>query len=125
MPTAILIDGDFYLRRVRYLNGKQPAVKAATILHRMCLTHLKQADGQHDLYRIFFYDCPPLDIKVHNPITKKAVDFILDPMWANIRADLHEHIDGLRTVMQRPPAQPVPGSPTPTPTPTPTTPPTS
>jgi len=223
MPTAILIDGDFYLRRVRYLNGKQPAVKAATILHRMCLTHLKQADGQHDLYRIFFYDCPPLDKKVHNPITKKAVDFsrsstaiwrhefheelrklrkvalrlgylnermghwsirpekvkalfngtatiaglteedvlysvqqkgvdmrigldiaslaykkqvdqiiliagdsdfvpaaklarregidfILDPMWATIRADLHEHIDGLRTVMQRPSAQPEPGS---------------
>ena len=41
---------------------------------------------------------------------REGIDFILDPMWATIRADLHEHIDGLRTVMQRPSAQPELGS---------------
>ena len=29
---------------------------------------------------------------------RKGIDFILDPIWASIRDDLHEHIDGLRSV---------------------------
>jgi uncharacterized LabA/DUF88 family protein len=32
---------------------------------------------------------------------REGIDFILDPMWANIRPDLHEHIDGLRSVFKR------------------------
>lgn len=47
---------------------------------------------------------------------REGIDFILDPMWANIRADLHEHIDGLRTTCPKrgaspdaaPPAEPAP-----------------
>lgn len=31
-----------------------------------------------------------------------GIDFILDPMWAKIRPDLYEHIDGLRSVCPRP-----------------------
>jgi uncharacterized LabA/DUF88 family protein len=38
---------------------------------------------------------------------REGIDFILDPMWAPIRDDLHEHIDGLRSVFPRPtPPQP-------------------
>ncbi|WP_231366602.1 NYN domain-containing protein [Thioalkalivibrio sp. ALE31] len=38
---------------------------------------------------------------------REGIDFILDPMWATIRPDLHEHIDGLRSVCPRPtPATP-------------------
>jgi len=33
---------------------------------------------------------------------REGVDFILDPMWATIRPQLHEHIDGRRTVCPRP-----------------------
>jgi uncharacterized LabA/DUF88 family protein len=32
---------------------------------------------------------------------REGIDFILDPMWASIRAELHEHIDGLRSVCPR------------------------
>jgi uncharacterized LabA/DUF88 family protein len=32
---------------------------------------------------------------------REGIDFILDPMWAPIRDDLHEHIDGLRSVLKR------------------------
>jgi uncharacterized LabA/DUF88 family protein len=32
---------------------------------------------------------------------RQGIDFILDPMWATIRRDLFEHIDGLRTVCPR------------------------
>jgi len=33
---------------------------------------------------------------------REGIDFILDPMWSNIRPDLHEHIDGLQTVFPKP-----------------------
>jgi uncharacterized LabA/DUF88 family protein len=33
---------------------------------------------------------------------REGVDFILDPMWSTISADLHEHIDGLRSTCPRP-----------------------
>lgn len=32
---------------------------------------------------------------------RECIDFILDPMWAPIRADLFEHIDGLRAYALR------------------------
>jgi uncharacterized LabA/DUF88 family protein len=42
---------------------------------------------------------------------RDGIDFILDPMWATIRPDLHEHIDGLRSVLQCPAATPPPTPP--------------
>jgi len=34
---------------------------------------------------------------------REGIDFVLDPMWATIRPELHEHIDGLRSVCPKPP----------------------
>ena len=31
---------------------------------------------------------------------REGIDFILDPMWQDIRADLKEHIDGLTSKMK-------------------------
>jgi uncharacterized LabA/DUF88 family protein len=31
-----------------------------------------------------------------------GIDFVLDPMWSTIRADLYEHIDGLKCVCPKP-----------------------
>ena len=36
---------------------------------------------------------------------REGIDFILDPMWSNIRPQLFEHIDGLRSVCPRPAPQ--------------------
>jgi len=33
---------------------------------------------------------------------REGIDFILDPMWATIRPELHEHIDGLHSVCPNP-----------------------
>lgn len=32
---------------------------------------------------------------------REGIDFILDPMWADIKADLFEHIDGLRSMWKK------------------------
>ncbi len=33
---------------------------------------------------------------------REGIDFVLDPMWATIRPELYEHIDGLRSVCPKP-----------------------
>ena len=33
---------------------------------------------------------------------REGIDFILDPMWHTIKSSLREHIDGLKTYMERP-----------------------
>jgi len=35
---------------------------------------------------------------------REGIDFILDPMWATIKPELHEHIDGLRSGVKNPDA---------------------
>lgn len=32
---------------------------------------------------------------------REGIDFILDPMWADIKDDLFEHIDGLRSMWKK------------------------
>ena len=36
---------------------------------------MKHVGERNTLYRIFYYDCYPLDKKYHNPISKRSVDF--------------------------------------------------
>ena len=33
---------------------------------------------------------------------REGIDFVLDPMWLRIPNELNEHIDGLRSVCQKP-----------------------
>lgn len=74
--TAFLIDGGFFQRRYRRLRGDSPPAAVARALHQMCLLHFRKLDRPRGcLYRIFYYDCPPLAKKAHNPITGRAIDF--------------------------------------------------
>lgn len=76
MASAILVDGEFFLKRYRLLKGKADPAKVAADLCGMCKYHLTTKSGREKkLYRIFYYDCPPLLKKVHNPIDSKAIDF--------------------------------------------------
>jgi hypothetical protein len=63
----------------------------------MALGHLTQRDGadQRDLYRIFVYDCPPLDKKAEWPISRRPIDFSLTDT-ANFRLRFHEELKCLR-----------------------------
>lgn len=80
MTTAIFIDGAFFVKRLRhYLPTTEHyhAKKMAGVAMDMALKHLKlrnQSKQTDDLYRVFFYDCPPLEKKMHHPISKMALD---------------------------------------------------
>ena len=77
MKTAILVDGGFYRKRAAYLWGKKEPEKRAAELRAYCSAHLKHEQRYDDrgLYRIFYYDCPPLEKTVYHPLLKRGVDF--------------------------------------------------
>lgn len=104
MPTAILIDGGFFLRRFRTCypsrNSADPQAVARTAFE-LALSHLEERNGvKHDLYRIFFYDCPPLQKKAHFPVTRRAVDFSKTAQ-SSFRLALHDELRKLRKVALR------------------------
>lgn len=75
--TAILVDGGFYRKRAAHLWGKKTAEQRARELTAYCSAHLQCKDGRENrqLYRIFYYDCEPLNKRsVSHPLFKSNVD---------------------------------------------------
>jgi len=77
MKTAILVDGGFYRKRAAYLWGKKEPEKRAKELIAYCNAHMKHETNYADrsLYRIFYYDCPPISKTVYHPLLKRGIDF--------------------------------------------------
>ena len=75
--TAILIDGGFYRKRAAKLWGKKSAADRAEELNKYAFRHLEKKDGDstRELYRIFYYDCPPVQSVVYHPLLKKNIEF--------------------------------------------------
>lgn len=74
--TAIMVDGGYYRKRAIYLWGKEiSAVDRANELFNYCLLHLSEATEPRDLYRIFYYDCPPMERDIIHPLTKETIAF--------------------------------------------------
>lgn len=103
MPTAVLIDGGYFIKRFRRIepHNAYNAQRAAEVAHRWAIAHLKHASGERrDLYRIFFYDCPPLRKKMHNPISGMCIDYSRSDE-ALFRTSLHEALKQKRKVALR------------------------
>lgn len=76
MKTAILVDGGYYRKVALKAFGFKTPKETADELYTYCFRHLSEKhthdyNQKHDLYRIFYYDCPPLESNVFNPITQK------------------------------------------------------
>lgn len=80
--TAILVDGGFYRRRSYKCFGDKSPQERADELEEYCIRHLNERKGfRHNLYRIFYYDCPPTSKVVYNPLTKEQVDLSKTDMY--------------------------------------------
>ncbi len=77
--TAILVDGGFYKKRAHTCFGEVDPDKRAEELDKYCKRHLTETINgvthEHQLYRIFYYDCPPISKAIYNPIDKKNIEF--------------------------------------------------
>lgn len=90
--TAILVDGGFYRKRAKFLWGEHPAQESADALITYCRRHLKEHTYAHELYRLFYYDCPPVDKQMYHPLTGKTVNLKAskDSIW------MQEFLDALK-----------------------------
>lgn len=76
--TAILVDGGFYRMRAKRLWGKKSGTQRASELIAYCNAHIKaeqEYDNSRQLYRIFYYDCPPIGTTVYHPLLKQNINF--------------------------------------------------
>lgn len=102
MPAAVLIDGAYFIKRFRsvYPENAYNAARMADMACRFALIHLDEKTVKHPLYRIFFYDCPPVDKKMHFPVSKCCIDFSKSPE-AVFRNELHERLKKKRKLALR------------------------
>lgn len=108
--AAVLIDAGFFMQRVHATHRKHFKENELTAQHimkiiwAMVLSHINPKRSSQDrkepleLYRIYFYDCPPLDIQTRTPLpsdpehkTTSRKNFKLEPNYI-LRSALHEEL---------------------------------
>ena len=82
--TAILVDGGYYRKRATSLWGKKSAAQRASELVSYCMYHITEPEDPRDLYRIFYYDCPPMTRVMKHPLDGHETNFADGPAtkWA-------------------------------------------
>lgn len=85
IQTAILVDGAFYRKRAFHLFGDKSPAERAKELSSYCHRHIKEEKEGARLYRVFYYDCPPITKKLNHPLTNKLIDLSKTPdySWAH------------------------------------------
>ncbi|ELY4627309.1 NYN domain-containing protein [Cronobacter sp. HA18006] len=109
--TAVLIDGGYFIRRIEHIKRKHfkgldlnlTSQQLLKIIWRLVKYHIEVPHGSHadreplELYRIYYYDCPPLDKQVRYPIKPQGhtsapnKNFKQDP-GSILRSELHEEL---------------------------------
>ena len=120
MPTAVVIDGAFFLRRFSSAFPNLDPADAADVAYGVtCLAafHVSarlletpgwqpdhaeayRPDETAELYRIFFYDCPPLTKRIHSPVGKRSINLAQTPE-ARLRLAIHARLRRTRKVAVR------------------------
>ena len=109
MKSAILVDGGFFIKRYRALYsdaGSKSPNQIARDLYGGLLRNLRKVNRnsetkrKKELYRIFFYDCPPLSKRVQNPVSGKGINFG-ETDEAKFRDALHQELRRFRKVALR------------------------
>lgn len=75
VKIAVMIDGGFFIKRFNSLYNKERKLTGEQVADMMYTMAMKHVGSRNTLYRIFYYDCFPLDIKHHNPVTGKCIDY--------------------------------------------------
>lgn len=67
--VAVLLDGGFVDVRLRQALGSHPTAMDIWSFACRCIR-----DDREEIFRIFYYDCPPLDRRATNPLSGKTQD---------------------------------------------------
>ncbi len=75
--VAIFVDAGFFVRNFTKIadpNMTANPERLAKSMWHYWIKHVDRNNGE-ELYRIYYYDCPPLSHKAHHPITNQLIDF--------------------------------------------------
>ena len=75
IKIAVFIDGGFFIKRYNYLYNKDKSKTPEDVANDIYTLAHCHVGKENYLYRIFYYDCPPFDKRVHNPVDKKCIVF--------------------------------------------------
>lgn len=80
-----MVDGAFYRKRAFNIFGEKTPIERAKELSAYCYRHIKEEKDGATLYRVFYYDCPPINKQIYHPLLKRAVALgkTSDYIWAN------------------------------------------
>ncbi len=113
--TAILIDGGFFIQRLRFFSRKflpqnveLTAREIRCVVEQLVQLHIAYQEDTttRELYRVYFYDCPPLDKQVKYPLPEKGnktpatKNFNVHPPYL-LRRQLHEELRASRKTALR------------------------
>lgn len=96
--VAILIDGAFFLKRAMHLYGALAPNHLADIVYKSA--HAFVSKKKNRLYRIFFYDCPPLQTKIYHPYNRVQIDMSKSER-SKWRLEFHNELKRRRKVALR------------------------
>ena len=100
IKTAIMVDGAFYRKRAFYFWGDKSPENRAKELVNYCKRHIKEEKSGAELYRIFYYDCPPSSKRIYHPFLKRQIDLSQTDQfeWTNnfFRELMHQRKFALR-----------------------------
>ncbi len=100
IKVAVMIDGSFFIKRYNHnwnRNKDHSAQQLVDNLYTLAHNHVAR---KNYLYRIFFYDCLPLEKRVHNPINNTCIVFENTPE-AIFRREIIELLKQKRKVALR------------------------
>ena len=100
IKIAVFIDGGFFIKRYNHLYNKKKnktPEEVANDIYTLAHCHVGR---ENYLYRIFYYDCPPFEKRVHNPIDNKCIVFGNTPE-AKFRNDIFNFLKQKRKVALR------------------------
>lgn len=112
--TAVLVDGGFFFERVRFFVRKYfrpgfvlTSEHLSTIVHLLVKNHIEERRAlPRELYRVYYYDCPPNDKQVRCPITPEghktpgSINFKEHPPY-KVRGELHDRLKRSRKTALR------------------------
>ena len=95
-----MVDGAFYRKRAFYFWGDVSSEQRAKELAEYCKRHIKDEKAGAELYRVFYYDCPPSTKRIYHPLLQRQVDLSKSPQyeWTNkfFRELMHQRKFALR-----------------------------
>jgi uncharacterized LabA/DUF88 family protein len=79
--VAILMDGGFVTKKLKASLGRFPDVSDIVSLKQRVMSRPRL--DAHELFRVYFYDAPPLGTTIRNPLSSVRVDLSVNPVFAH------------------------------------------